>query len=237
MNFLNYDLKLQLVDYLYNNNIIAWLRLFLINEDFYLAYLYNLRKNMHILTANEINIMNDYLVKLSIDINQALADAAGNDHLVVVKYLTGKGADITSAKVFGSAVVKGKLKVLKYLFEYNKGLDQDKKSFLVRYAAANGHLPVVKYLVKNGANISTSKYNPLTPAAANGHLPVVKYLVKQGANVQTTSNIRELTNLPLTQAAKNGHGNVVQYLASQGADVSVLTSLQRAKYGVRQYLK
>ncbi len=58
-------------------------------------------------------------------------------------------------------------------------------------AAQNGHLDVVKYLVKKGADVNKAdKYgvNPLYIDAQNGHLDVVKYLVKKGADVIKTTH-------------------------------------------------
>jgi len=57
---LNFDLKLDLVEYLYHNYILAWIKLFNINNQFYLAYLYILRKNRYIYSKNENNY-NSYL--------------------------------------------------------------------------------------------------------------------------------------------------------------------------------
>ena len=49
----------------------------------------------------------------------------------------------------------------------------------LHYAAANGHLEVVKYLVEKGADVKRANENGLTAeewARQKGHLDVVEYL-------------------------------------------------------------
>ncbi|MGC1181946.1 ankyrin repeat domain-containing protein [Legionella sp.] len=90
-------------------------------------------------------------------------------------------------------------------------------------AAMNGHLEVVKILLKQGADVHavTKKgFTPLYSAAHQGHLKVVKTLLEQGANVNAMSN-EDVT--PLCIAARNGHLEVVKILLEQGADVNVVT--------------
>ncbi len=78
-------------------------------------------------------------------------------------------------------------------------------------ASKNGHLSVVEYLHKNGANISTLDDIPIRWASENGHLSVVEYLHKNGANISACDNN------PIKWASKNGHLSVVEYLRKNGA--------------------
>lgn len=51
-------------------------------------------------------------------------------------------------------------------------------------AAAAGHFPVVRFLVKRGANINstTKTYStPLRAACFDGHFDIVKFLIEEGA--------------------------------------------------------
>ncbi|KAH8900428.1 hypothetical protein GQ53DRAFT_589492, partial [Thozetella sp. PMI_491] len=54
------------------------------------------------------------------------------------------------------------------------------------HAAMAGHLKIVQYLHKNGANINPDyggrRATPINNAAMGGHLEVVQYLHKNGAN-------------------------------------------------------
>ena len=60
----------------------------------------------------------------------------------------------------------------KFLDKYNI-----KNNYTLRISATNGHLNVVKYLIKCGADISANNNEALRMSAANGHLNVVKYLL------------------------------------------------------------
>jgi len=61
----------------------------------------------------------------------------------------------------------------------------------LHFAAQNGHLCVVEYLVNQKADINErNKYDwtPLHFAAQNGHLSVVEYLVNQKADINSKNN-------------------------------------------------
>ena len=61
----------------------------------------------------------------------------------------------------------------------------------LHFAAENGHLSVVEYLVNQKADISAKGKYDLTPlhfAAENGHLSVVEYLVNQKADINVKTN-------------------------------------------------
>jgi ankyrin repeat protein len=83
----------------------------------------------------------------------------------------------------------------------------------LRFASANGQLEVVKYLVEKGANIHAESDEALRLASENGHLEVVKYLVEQGANIHANNDIA------LRYASSDGHLEVVKYLVEQGANI------------------
>ena len=80
------------------------------------------------------------------------------------------------------------------------------------FAAQNGHLEVVKYLISNGAHHHTN--HALRWAAFYGHLEVVKYLVSKENDIHADD---EKT---LRLAAYNGRLDIVKYLVEEcGADV------------------
>ena len=74
----------------------------------------------------------------------------------------------------------------------------------VNYAAHNGHLDVVKYLVSKGFRPTPTAVNY---AAAYGHYEMVKYLVSLGINP---------TQDGINWATRHGRLEVVQYLVSLG---------------------
>ena len=73
-------------------------------------------------------------------------------------------------------------------------------------ACQNGHLDIVKYLLKQGADIHVRNDLALRQASRKGHLKVVKYLVEQGANIYAEDAAA------LHKATQNGHSDVVEYL-------------------------
>jgi len=93
-------------------------------------------------------------------------------------------------------------------------------------AAKNGHLEIVRLLIKNGADVNIvnkEKETALHLAAKNGHLEIVgllieKLLIEKG-KVDTLNN-NYITALHL--AAKNGHLEIVKLLIENGADVNVI---------------
>ena len=87
------------------------------------------------------------------------------------------------------------------------------KNDVLRRAALNGYLGVVKYLIEQGANIHAMDDFALCLASKNGHLDIVKYLVEHGANIHAGDDDA------LYLASTNGHFDIVKYLVEQGADI------------------
>ena len=84
----------------------------------------------------------------------------------------------------------------------------------VGWAAENGHLHVVRYLVdEKKADLHKDDEFALRWASGTGYLDVVKYLVERGAN------IHEREDGALRQASENGHLDVAEYLLKMGANI------------------
>jgi hypothetical protein len=81
------------------------------------------------------------------------------------------------------------------------------------WAARNGHLEIIKFLVKNGANVNARNDYALRWAAIYGHLEVCQFFVKNGANVNARNDSA------LRWAAEKGHLEVCQFLVQNGANV------------------
>ena len=58
----------------------------------------------------------------------------------------------------------------------------------IKYAAANGHLEIVKYLIEQGADIHAENDWAIRYAAEYGHFEVVKFLVEQGQGREVNTN-------------------------------------------------
>ncbi|XP_023311139.1 serine/threonine-protein phosphatase 6 regulatory ankyrin repeat subunit A-like [Anoplophora glabripennis] len=67
-----------------------------------------------------------------------------------------------------------------------EGLDMtDGFKTLLEYAAENGHLEMVKFLVQRGANVNIGVCKPLHLAVQAGHIEVSKFLIEQGADIKS----------------------------------------------------
>ncbi|XP_013169865.1 PREDICTED: protein fem-1 homolog CG6966 isoform X2 [Papilio xuthus] len=87
-------------------------------------------------------------------------------------------------------------------------------------AAAAGHMPLVRLLVRAGANVnSTTRTHstPLRAACFDGHYDIVKFLVENGADIEI-ANRHGHTCLMI--ACYKGHIRIAKYLLSLNADVN-----------------
>lgn len=57
-------------------------------------------------------------------------------------------------------------------------------------ASGKNHLPIVRYLIRHGADIHHNDDEALRIASENGHLEIVKYLLKKGANITPCNSIK-----------------------------------------------
>lgn len=133
---------------------------------------------------------------------------------------------------FFTAAATGDLEtVQKYLVaDYNidsmKGYGQDRVTGLIE-AVNNGHLAVVKELLKSGAdpNLSTTVWccSPLQCAGIHGDIKIAEFLVQSGALVNKTDRSGVT---PLIAACHNGHIDVARFLLQNGADLEHRTGFE-----------
>ena len=99
------------------------------------------------------------------------------------------------------------------------------------YAAGNGQVNVVSFLLDKGAKLHT---DALRFAVSSGSIPTVELLLAHGVDVNAKSLSSEETYL--FTAAWNGDAKMVKYLISKGADVTAksygsVSALKAAKRG------
>ena len=125
------DLQLQLVEYLYKYYINTWIKLFQLadlnenrSKNLYSSYLYLLRKHRYILTKNEITKLNQYLIKLPVEVDGALNYATKFGYIHIIQYLVSKHPDLSALNLkidynplFQWAAFNGRLEVLRYFLE------------------------------------------------------------------------------------------------------------------------
>ena len=89
-------------------------------------------------------------------------------------------------------------------------------------SARNGHLPVVRILLKSGGSEYISLWRALDASAQRGHAAVVAFLVDRGADMNHDTNPRtEHKHLPLLYAVKGRHLETARVMLDRGARVSV----------------
>jgi hypothetical protein len=107
---------------------------------------------------------------------------------------------------------EGHVHLLKYLI--TKGLIFDKNQALLT-ASTFGKIRILKYLIKNGADIHANDDLAVRYAIENGHVETVKYLhsIEVGVNPFTTSVSGFIF------ACGNGHLKMVDYLMDKNVDL------------------
>ena len=110
---------------------------------------------------------------------------------------------------------------LKFIIEYIKEIDVNKQTLLcesvLRNAAYNGHLDIVKYIHEQGISIHTYHELALRFAVEGNHLSVVKYLTDQGADIHIKND------LPFRISFKKGFLEIMEYLIQHKANVELIT--------------
>ena len=132
-------------------------------------------------------------------------------------YFIIENADIN--KEFASSVLSyacevGDYKTAKLIIE-DKGFNVSGTTYYVNKASGYGYLDIVKLLVENGADVTSSATNDcMGNAAMNGHIDIVKYLLDNGVDV-TKEYDRSLK-----EASYDGHFDIVKLLVENGANIS-----------------
>lgn len=109
----------------------------------------------------------------------ALRRAAELGHLPIVQYLVERGSDlhILDDAALRRAAATGQLPVVDYLLQEGARIN---KSVLYQ-AAVQGHIHILRYFVRHGANLSLILDDALCRVVLTGDVAMVRYLVEQGA--------------------------------------------------------
>lgn len=162
--------------------------------------------------------------------NNPLGIAISRGYMELAEYLIDKGADINRQDSIGrtflhKAAEDGNLAAVKFLVEKGARLDVlDEWNHTPLHVAANikvnkGHIEVVDYLVKNGADINlTHNYTPIHLAITRGNLDMVKCLIDNGADLYIK---RACDGTPLTYAKQQGQVEIVNYMDSVMSNLSL----------------
>ena len=101
------------------------------------------------------------------------------------------------------------------------------------YAARNGHLEVVRILLKAGANVAAKDKNaresdgenqPLHHAAAGGNVAVIEELIAAGADPNA---LNSFGNTPLNRAIEGNNLDAARLLLQRGANVNLKPGRKR----------
>ena len=136
-------------------------------------------------------------MKCSEDID-LVGTAAIFENLEALKYLVKEhGASLTARYPNGKtllhlAVYKGCLPIVKWLVEeMDCDIEECDNDFTnaVLWASSNGHLKIIKYLVKNGASLQSVNVGGtcIMNAASNMHLKCVLWMENNGSNLSESS--------------------------------------------------
>lgn len=223
---LNFDLQLQLVEYLYSTNILAWLKLLEItgfnkisSKNFYISYLYLLRKHRYILSPYELYRLVD-LIKNGVNINALdsrhkwtpLMYASEKGHDMMVQYLVSRGADISAKKnlAIKLAAENGYVNIVRYLLPRISNMQDINQRLISKAIIKSKRLNILKQYVKQGIDINTLN-TMIEYSAKYGNLESLKYLIQQYNTLITRSIYSEA----LMEAVRNGQLEIVKYLIEQ----------------------
>jgi ankyrin repeat protein len=173
----------------------------------------------------------------------ALHEAALYGNHRVVEWLLDHGANVNAIYIEEGevrtgppilmAIESGSLETVELLVSHGASLKKSRDFSSVCKAAEEGHLDILQWLVKQGADMDEVVYDDIQSimdlAVEKGHLDVVQWLVSQGFDVFKVDPYNERTLLHL--AAQNGQIYMCMWLLSQGLDVNQIdTSGQTPLY-------
>lgn len=159
--------------------------------------------------------------------NEILIRAIQGGHTAIANLLMQEGARLTTTDYQNGgislylAAESGDLPMADTIVTL--GMDGEGPLLPLYEAASHGHVDMVSWLLRNGADLEArSQYQgtALHASAANGYSAVVQYLLEYGADIEAQDNAGWT---PLHCAAKDGHEEVVRLLLQKGANIAART--------------
>lgn len=141
-----------------------------------------------------------------------------------MRMLLDNGADIhiNNDQALKWCLSNGYFEMAKFLL--SRGADID--AVLIPISTIN--LAVLKFLTKNGADISAGDEFALMMSAENGRFQVVKFLVENG------TDIHAIDDSALKLSARRGHLKIVKFLVEKGANVRAINDNDMAEIRYNQ---
>ncbi|MFP3033743.1 MAG: ankyrin repeat domain-containing protein [Wolbachia sp.] len=175
-----------------------------------------------------------------IRLGQELISAAINGSVERVENLVDQGANVNIENEDGLmplflAVREGKFNVVKHLIDSKKAdvkVSDNYGNTLLHWAAFNGRLKIVEYLIEKGADVNVKERNGFAPlhlavqggnnilftlSAPNKHLKIVEYLIGKDADLEAIDNDERT---PLHLAVEGSNFNTTRLLIEKGANVN-----------------
>jgi ankyrin repeat protein len=125
----------------------------------------------------------------------------------------GANACGSSVTIAHTAIQRGNMRLLKELVEYQKELLNDKHC-LIKEAASNGRMEMVKELLKMGTSVKGAMFSALQKQ----HFNIATFLVRHGISVNDRGDDR---TSPLYNAASRGDLKGVVFCVENGGAVNV----------------
>lgn len=167
-----------------------------------------------------------YLVILSITPVYPSHTTMSTEEIIKLLHSTQESQPDDKELVFKSACNGQRIELIQALFD-NFTFSQETKNMELFGATIQGHTPLVKILLNNGADqgsreVTSDESSALLIAASKGYLEIVELLLEQKHDLINVKNILEST--PLIMACAHGYYNIAKLLLDKGADQSLTTN-------------
>ncbi len=139
--------------------------------------------------------------------------------------------DIQVVKEIRGAIKQGDLERVQSLIQADRSrlLMSTPFGSWLHVAASQGHLPIVKWLVEEGAELNARGGilggNALNEAVSEGHLEIVRWLLENHAQM----DVDEPEHNPLFSAIQGGYSDIARMLIDSGIDTRVRYSGENMK--------